>query len=163
MHKKRPLDNRLGSQHRRWLAATFTLLFISGVLWLVFHYFIHVKTEFGEGPHPLQQWWMKLHGLAAMATLIVAGSLLLGHIRKAWQHHQNRLSGGTMVAIMAALTLTGYALYYFGGEESRPIISMAHWVIGVAALPLLILHIVSGRRARQRQVHQTHQNQNGKL
>lgn len=148
MHKKRTLDNRLGPQHRRWLAITFLILFLSGVLWLIFHYFFAVKTEFGEGPHPLQQWWLKLHGLAAMAALIIFGSLLSGHIRRAWQHHQNRISGGSMVALMVCLTLTGYALYYFGGEATRPIISAAHWIIGIAALPLLVLHILSGRRSR---------------
>lgn len=148
MHKNRVIDNRLGQQQRLWLTISFALLFLSGALWLVFHYFFTVKTAFGEGPHSLQQWWLKLHGLAAMTALIIFGSLLLGHIRRAWQHHQNRISGGSMVALMVWLTLTGYALYYFGGEQSRPIISAAHWIIGIAALPLLVLHIVSGRRTR---------------
>jgi hypothetical protein len=152
MHKKRTIDNRLGPQHRLWLTISFSLLFLSGALWLVFHYFFAVKNEFGEGPHPLQQWWLKVHGLAAMAALIIFGSLLLGHIRRAWQHRQNRISGGSMVALMIWLTLTGYALYYFGGEESRPIISAAHWIIGIVALALLVLHIVWGRRLRQRNV-----------
>lgn len=151
MHKKRTIDNRLGPLHRRWLTISFAILVVSGLLWLGFHYFVAVKTNFGEGPHPLQQWWLKLHGLAAMATLVIVGSLLPGHVRKAWQHHQNRLSGGTMVALAASLTLTGYALYYFGGEASRPIISATHWVMGIAALPLLFAHIISGRRTRQRQ------------
>jgi len=152
MPKKRTIDNRLGPLHRRWLAICFAILFMSGLLWLGFHYLVTVKTDFGEGPHPLQQWWLKLHGLAAMATLVIVGSLLPGHVRKAWQHHQNRLSGGTMVAWATTLTLTGYALYYFGSEMSRPIISATHWVMGIAALPLLIAHIISGRRTRQRQM-----------
>lgn len=153
MYKKRTIDNRLGPQHRLWLTISLALLFLSGVLWLIFHYFFALKTEFGEGPHPLQQWWLKLHGLAAMATLIIFGSLLLGHIRRAWQHRQNRISGGSMVVMMIWLTLTGYALYYFASEESRPIISATHWLIGIAALPWLLLHIVSGRRSRNK----THQ------
>ncbi len=153
MHKIRTIDNRLGHLHRRWLAVSFAILFMSGLLWLGFHYFIAVKTDFGDGPHPLQQWWLKLHGLAAMATLVIVGSLLPGHVRKAWQHHQNRLSGGVMVVLAGGLTLTGYALYYFGGEESRPIISATHWLIGIAAFPLLIAHIISGRRTRQGQTN----------
>jgi hypothetical protein len=152
MHRKRIINNRLGPQHRLWLTISFALLFVSGALWLIFHYFFAVQTEFGEGPHPLQQWWLKLHGLSAMAALIIFGSLLLIHIRRAWHHHQNRISGGSMVALMVWLTLTGYALYYFGGEESRTIISAAHWIIGIAALPLLVLHIVSGRRSRHREI-----------
>lgn len=150
MYIKRIIDSRLGPQHRLWLTISFSLLFLSGALWLVFHYFFSVKTDFGEGPHPLQQWWLKLHGLTAMAALVIFGSLLLGHIRRAWQHHQNRISGSSMVALMMWLTLTGYALYYFGGEESRPIISAAHCIIGIAALPLLVLHIASGRRSRNK-------------
>ena len=145
---KRQLNNRLGNTHRRALYAMFVLLLVSGLLWLGFHYFVSLKTDFGDTHHPLEAWWLKLHGLAAMLALIGFGSLMPGHIRNAWQHRKNRGSGGSMVAVMAVLTLTGYFLYYAGGEEIRQFTSVTHWVVGLALIPLLILHIVLGRRSR---------------
>jgi hypothetical protein len=35
-----------------------------------------------------------------------------------------------------------------GGETTRPIVSVAHWVIGLAIGGLLPLHIWQGRRSR---------------
>ncbi len=149
MHKpRRQLNNRLGNVHRRMLYAVFVLLLATGLLWLGFHYFISLKTEFGDTHHPLEAWWLKLHGLAAMLALIVFGSLMPGHIRNAWHHRKNRGSGGSMVVLLALLALSGYLLYYAGGEELRQFTSLAHWAIGLAMAPLLILHIVLGRRAR---------------
>ena len=149
---KRQLSNRLGNTHRRALYAMFALLLVSGLLWLGFHYFAIAKTDFGDTHHPLESWWLKLHGLAAMLALIGFGSLMPGHIRIAWQHRKNRGSGGAMAAVMALLALTGYFLYYVGGEEMRQFTSIAHWAIGLALLPLLILHIVLGRRTRSQSV-----------
>ena len=145
---KRQLNNRLGNTHRRALYAMFVLLLVSGLLWLGFHYFVSLKTDFGDTHHLLEAWWLKLHGLAAMLALIGFGSLMPGHIRNAWQHRKNRGSGGSMVALMAVLAFTGYFLYYVGGEEIRQFTSVAHWLIGLALMPLLILHIVLGRRSR---------------
>ena len=145
---RRQLNNRLGNTHRRALYAMFVLLLVSGLLWLGFHYFISIKADFGDAHHPLEAWWLKLHGLAAMLALIGFGSLMPGHIRNAWQHRKNRGSGGSMVAVMAVLAFTGYFLYYAGGEEMRQFTSVAHWVIGLVLMPLLILHIVLGRRSR---------------
>ena len=147
---KRQLHNRLGNTQRRALYAMFLLLLGSGLLWLGFHYFVIAKTDFGDAHHPLETWWLKLHGLAAMLALIGFGSLMPGHIRNAWQHRKNRGSGGTMAAVMVLLALTGYFLYYVGGEELRHFTSIAHWAIGLALVPLLILHIVLGRRSRER-------------
>ncbi len=146
---KRLLNNRLGNVHRRLLYAAFAVLLISGLLWLGFHYFISIKGEFGDAHHPLEVWWLKLHGLAAMLALIVFGSLMPGHIRNAWRHQKNRGSGGSMIALVLLLALSGYLLYYAGGEELRQLSSIAHWVIGLVMLPLLILHIVLGRRSRE--------------
>ncbi len=143
------ITNQLSTRHRRLTYASLILLWTSGCLWLGFHYFLSSSGELGLGPHPLQSWWLKLHGLAAMGSLIIFGSLMPGHIRKAWQHRKNRGSGGSLIATMIALTLTGYALYYVGGEELRPLISLTHWIWGLAMAPLIGLHIVLGRRTRR--------------
>ncbi len=147
MHKNL-LSNRLGIIHRRLTYACFGVLILTGLGWLYFHYFLSVTTDFGQVPHPLEVWWLKLHGLVAMAALIIFGSLMPIHIRRAWHHRKNRGSGAVMVAAMIVLTLTGYGLYYIGGEELRPFISWAHWTLGSALMLMLMGHIALGRRAR---------------
>ena len=123
------------------------LLLVSGALWLLFHYFVRVHGQFGEAPHPLESWWLRLHGAAAMLVLIVLGSLLPVHVRRGWHQRRNLLAGTILGAVGLLLIASGYALYYFGGEELRPWISVFHWVVGLSALPLLIWHILRGRHA----------------
>ena len=122
-------------------------MFATGVLWLTFHYFVQVEGQFGPSPHPLEQWWLRLHGGAAMISLVVVGSLLPIHIRRGWHMRRNVLAGVSLSSMLVVLMLTGYALYYFGDERGRVWISAFHWCIGVAGPLILLWHIVSGRRA----------------
>lgn len=136
---------RLGHWHRRALYASLALVAASGALWLLFHSFVRVATQWGEGPHPLESWWLRLHGLAAMLTLLALGSLLTTHAARAWRAGRNRASGSALGAALVLLTGTGYALYYFGGEQSRPVLSLVHWVFGGVAVVLIVAHVALGR------------------
>ena len=69
-----------------------------------------------------------------MLTLVALGSLLLTHLRRAWLLGRNRASGAGLAAVLALLVGTGYALYYFGGEDARPLISLVHWLLGLAVV-----------------------------
>jgi hypothetical protein len=142
---------RLSRGHLGWVYSSTALLFLTGALWLLFHYFVHVHGEFGARPHPLESWWLRLHGAAAMLVLIVLGSLLPIHVRRGWHHRKNIIAGCTLVTVASVLVLSGYALYYFGGEEARPWISALHWVLGLAAPLVLVWHIRLGREARSTQ------------
>jgi hypothetical protein len=91
---------------------------------------------------------MKLHGGAAMLALIVLGTLLPGHVRRAWNAKKNRFTGAGLLALNALLIISGYALYYCGSEQTRPLISTLHWILGLV-LPITIAsHIWQGRRLR---------------
>jgi hypothetical protein len=57
-----------------------------------------------------------------------------------WAAGRRRWSGGIMVALVATLTLTGYLLYYLGDDDLRPVATYAHWMIGLGAPLLFILH-----------------------
>lgn len=138
---------RLSRRHRAWLYGTFSALFVSGLLWLVFRRWVRVEGEFGASAHPLEPWWLKLHGAAAMAFLLVLGTLVRGHVRLGWKLHQNRLSGSTLLATNALLAATGWALYYVGGESVRAWVSVLHWGLGLAAPALILVHVVRGRQA----------------
>ena len=137
---------RLSHGHRRWVYWSGAALFATGALWLVFHYFLRQHAEFGETPHPLEVWWLRLHGACAMLVLIITGSLLPIHVRRGWHQRKNLLAGSVVVAVVVVLIGSGYALYYYGGEEARPLISAFHWIVGLGTPLTLIWHISRGRR-----------------
>jgi hypothetical protein len=70
------------------------------------------------------------------------------HVRRGWHQRKNLLAGSILAALALLLIASGYALYYFGSEETRPWISAFHWLLGLGAPLLLVWHIVSGRRTR---------------
>jgi hypothetical protein len=133
---------RLSRHHRQWIYAIGGSLVGSGVAWLVAHYLLADASPFGETHHPSEPWWLRLHGAAVMAFLVVLGTILPGHVTRAWSLRKSRaqsvrrnvVTGILMLSLVAALALTGYALYYSGSEELRPYISTGHWVLGLAAV-----------------------------
>ncbi len=142
----RPVALRIERWHRFCIYGVTAWLALTGVSWLIAHYFMRPVTEFGEGVHPLEPWSMKLHGAGAMATLFFVGSLLNIHLRRAIKAGRNLASGWSMIVFLGALTLSGYGLYYLATEQNRPLWSTTHWAIGLLFPALLILHIVLGRK-----------------
>lgn len=137
---------RLGPRHKKLLHAGFALLWLSGALWLAFHYFFRIQGDFGPEPHPLQVWWLRLHGLMAMAALALAGSLAPNHIRLAVNRRKNQRSGMPMLGLTVWLAATGYALYYFPTDDNANWLPHLHWIAGLALPLMLVLHIRMGRR-----------------
>jgi hypothetical protein len=144
----RPDTIRLGSLQEGAVYLATAALVLSGAIWLVLHYFMAKQGEFGPTVHPAESWMLRVHGAAAMAALIVYGSLLPIHIRRAWAIKRNLVLGVVVATCMLLLTLTGYLLYYAGSEQLRPIVSIAHWVPGLAAPLMLWWHVVAGRAAK---------------
>jgi len=147
-HVRMPI--RLSPSHERWVYVIGSLLLLTGLGWLVCHFLLAVPNAFGETQHPLEPLWLKLHGGAAMAFLIVIGSLLPIHITRAWRLGKNRTSGAVMLFLLALIILTGYGLYYLGDEQTRPWISLVHWLVGLVVAALLPLHVWLGQRGRGR-------------
>ena len=88
--------------------------------------------------HPAQAWVLRTHGAAALISVFIAGHLYASHVRPAWRSRRKRGSGLTLSAVIVALILSGYLLYYAGGDELRDLVANAHLWIGVAApLPFL--------------------------
>ncbi len=154
MNRLSHLQIRFSPDHKRALYGVFLMLWASGVLWIGFHYFLRVQSEFGVQAHPLENWWLRLHGLMAFAALIVLGSVLPVHARRAWQLKKNRRSGLSMKIVFFWLAATGYALYYFASEANENWLPLLHWIVGLALPLLLIFHIRRGRM-RHKVSHQT--------
>ena len=140
---------RLGKWHQAYLYVSGTLLVISGALWLLFHYFVRMPGQFGDMPHPLEPVWLTLHGLCAAVFLIGFGSVMPGHVRRAWVARRNRWSGTFFFALLALLIASGYGLYYIGDDVARAFVSAAHWVVGLAIPVMMGWHIWLGRASRK--------------
>jgi FtsH-binding integral membrane protein len=125
-------------------------LWLTGIGWLVSHYLFARHGEFGDLPSPWEPWWLRLHGAAMMAFLVSFGALLPGHIAHGLRRRRNATTGVLMLAVVAALTLSGYALYYAGDGSLRAWLGTAHWVVGLAAAASLTLHAWIGRRRTRR-------------
>jgi hypothetical protein len=123
-------------------------LWLTGALWLLFHFYIQHQTDFGPMPWPIQHWWLILHGAFAFGALSFLGLLWGVHIPRFWKARRHRLSGATLFGVLLALTATGYLLYYYAGDDDiRDLISRAHWIAGLALpLPFLIHWRVRRRR-----------------
>lgn len=138
----------LSRGRRLWIYATVTLLTVSGAAWLIFQYWLTVAGDFGPSPHPSAPWWLRLHGAAAMVFLVLLGTLLRDHVRIGWHTRRNRPSGAGLLGFSIWLTLTGYSLYYVGGETLRPWLTRLHWVPGLLWPLVLGWHIRLGRKQR---------------
>ncbi len=135
--------------HRRCAYAALLLLFGSGLAHWVLHDWFQHQGEFGPEPNPLEPLMLKLHGAAAMLGLAVLGSLVSTHIHRFWRLQRNRSAGGVFLVAALLLVLSGYGLYYFGGEQARALCRQVHIVIGLMALPAFFAHLWRGRALRR--------------
>jgi magnesium-transporting ATPase (P-type) len=130
--------------HRYLFYTVVILLFLSGVIWAYFNYLAGALANV--------DFWkslaLKIHGAAAMATLILIGTVLMTHVRFAWRARRNRINGILFLCVLGILTVTGYGLYYFGNEWLRSWTSWIHLAIGLILPLALVLHIFFGRRTR---------------
>jgi hypothetical protein len=147
MMRERPahLRTRLSTRHRRWLYVFASLLWLSGLAWLIAHYALRSSDPLG-GAHPSEPWWLRMHGAAVIGFLVAFGALLPGHIRRGWRQGLNRASGLAMITVAAILTLSGYGLYYVVSDEWRGWTSLIHWTIGLSSALVLALHVFRGKR-----------------
>ncbi len=142
---------RLGSRHKRLAYSAFAMLWMSGALWLLFHHFLATEGDFGPKAHPLEAWWLRLHGLMAMLALVAIGSLVTNHMRLAWDRRKNLHTGLPMLALTTWLAATGYALYYFSSDDNAAWLPLLHWLVGLALPGWLSVHVLAGRpRTRPR-------------
>jgi cation transport ATPase len=137
------LKQRLSRQQELWLYFVGGALVLSGVGWLVCHYSLRAP---GPAPHPLEPWWLRLHGAAVVGFLVVFGTLLPRHVKHGWRQGLNRGSGLPVVIATAFLALTGYGLYYIVSDELRDWVSVVHWTVGLAAVAAVGVHIALGKQ-----------------
>lgn len=131
---------RLGARRRLAVYVIAGGAWTTGALWLVFHYFLQRKGDFGPAPHPLEHWWLTLHGAFAFGALWTLGLLSASHILGGWSTGRRRWSGGLLLAFVTTLAVSGYLLYYLGDEIPRKIASLIHWIMGLSSILFFVFH-----------------------
>jgi hypothetical protein len=143
VHKPRLYLSRRGKLS---IYAVFGATWLSGVGWLIFHYFLPRHGQFGTEPHPLESWSLALHGACAFAMLWLSGWLWKAHVLPWWDTRKRRTSGVVLIFISAVLIASGYLLYYASDDGLRHWSGLVHWSIGlVLVLPLVVHGLRSGR------------------
>ncbi len=145
MRRSRPDPVQLKRIYRFLLYAVLALLFFSGAAWAGWNYLAASSDVIMTS----KAWAMKIHGAAAMAILVLIGTLLTGHVKSAWRARRNRGNGALFLSVFGILTITGYGLYYAGGEKLRAWTSWIHLAVGLALPVLLLLHVLLGKRTRK--------------
>jgi heme A synthase len=130
---------------RRVIYTICTLLWLSGCVWLVVHFFFPVTTDFGPAPNPLEPWLLRIHGWVAMGAVFLFGWITSEHISDKWRKPHNRVSGLSLAVFVSILTLSGYALYYTT-DRLHDASGVAHEVLGALAIVFALAHW----RARER-------------
>ena len=141
---------RLGRRRRLAIYIVGAGVWLSGGVWLLFHYFLGKQGDFGPIENPLTPWWLRLHGAFGFAAIWIFGLLWGTHITVAWPHHRRRWSGGILAGVSISLIVSGYLLYYVGDDAIRPIVSVLHWTIGLACPVFFVVHRVRLRKRNNR-------------
>ncbi|WP_369026921.1 hypothetical protein [Qipengyuania sp. RANM35] len=123
-------------------------LFLTGVAWLLLHYFGQVEGEFGPEMSPVEPWALRLHGLFLIPALLGIGAMFVAHIPKGWNHKDQRVLGILLGMALLFLISSGYLLYYAGGESLRAWTSVIHWMIGLILPAIFAWHYWNGSRLR---------------
>jgi len=145
MRHPRPDSIRLKRLHRYFLYAVLGVLFLSGAAW---GYWNDLALSPGDFEASAKAWAMKIHGASAMAILVLIGTVLTAHVRFAWRAGRNRMNGSVLLSAFGVLTVTGYGLYYAGGERLRAWTSWIHLAVGLVLPVFLLVHILLGKRTR---------------
>ena len=122
-------------------------VWLSGVLWLAFHYFVVERGPFGSTESPMEPCSVTLHGAFAFAAIWLFGLLWGAHLPAGWSCGWRRRSGGLLAGLWGWLIVSGYLLYYAGGEEFRTAVSLAHWITGLTAPAAFAAHRLKRRAA----------------
>jgi hypothetical protein len=117
-----------------------SLMWISGCVWLVLHYFFAEQTEFGVGPNRWEATTIRVHGVVAILAVFLFGWIVSQHVVDAWRQPRNRVRGIVFAFIVTILVMSGYALYYVTNESGRAFFAITHEAIGVLAIVAALLH-----------------------
>jgi hypothetical protein len=116
------------------------VLWLSGCLWLGLDQLFTKRGPFGATPHPWEPPTLLVHGVAAILSMFLFGWISARHVLRWWPGGMRRVSGGTLAAFLAVLTVTGFALFFLTDDASQRAAAVTHEVLGVAVTVSAIQH-----------------------
>jgi len=128
---------------RRLLFVCLALLVTTGGVWLSVHHLgwpAVARAEMEGLPSPWEHWLMQLHGAGVFVMLFLAGRVSAIHVKRGWRLERHRITGVMLVAALALLALSGYALFYLVSDDGRDALGLAHATIGLLCAGVLIGH-----------------------
>jgi hypothetical protein len=134
---------------RRQRAAVYvvsTLLWASGLLWLILDEFFSRQEQFGRTPHPLESPLLLIHGIVAIIGAYVLGWISARHVLMWWSAGLRRVSGVTFATLVAILSLTGFALFFLSSDEWQRFAKITHEALGAVIVIFALQHWLFGRR-----------------
>ena len=135
---------RLAYRHRLAIDCVLALVLVSGIAWLVLD-----RGDAMDVPdRGLLHATVRVHALVGLACVYVVGTLWFMHVRRAWRSRRNRVAGSAFLGLMAALAASGYALGYLTDETDHVVVARVHWIVGVAAACIYVVHRWRGARSR---------------
>ena len=114
-------------------------LWLTGALWLLFHYLLK-RQGWLVAVHPLETWWLRVHAAFAFGAIWTFGFLWGTHVVPGWWIRRRVRSGVLLVAVAGWLMLSAYLLYYLGDENQRFVVSVLHWSVGLSCPALFLAH-----------------------
>ena len=122
------------------LISSTSILTITGLLWLFFEHFVVEETDFGPSHHPLQKWWLIIHGLMAVVFVFVFGMTYVIHVQRTIKNNERLVSGWANLIFWSLIIISGYLLLYISGDKMREYTSLFHWGLGIGSMVMLLFH-----------------------
>lgn len=140
---RRAQGSRLSASLRSAVHLVFSVLWLSGVAWLLLHYFAARPGEFGLVRHPLEAPLLLLHGVVAMLALFVLGWFAALHSADGSRRRARRASGWVLSTLIGVLAIAGCLQFFVSDEGVQSALRLVHEVCGVALLLPALAHLRS--------------------
>ncbi len=125
-----------------------TLLWATGIGWLVLDQFFARQEQFGRTPHPLESPLLLAHGILAIASAYLLGWVSARHVLLWWTAGLRRVSGAVFAALMALLGLTGFALFFLSSDRWQRFAQLTHEALGLSIVLFALQHWLFARRGQ---------------
>jgi hypothetical protein len=122
-----------------------SVLWVSGVLWLILAQFFARHEQFGRTPHPLEAPLLLIHGTVAIFAVYILGWVSARHALHWWVGGVRRWSGAAFAALVVVLSVSGFALFFVSSDQWQHYTRLTHEVIGIPIVVFAVQHWLFGR------------------
>jgi len=111
--------------------AVFGGVWLTGCAWWALHRYFAIREEFGVARHPWEPTIASLHGVLAIATAFLFGWVMARHGSEGWRQRKRRASGGALAAVVAVLSISGFALFFLIDADWQSDTAIVHDALGL--------------------------------